>query len=105
MSVNIIPKCQSTDPADYITAEGFVMPCCWMGNQPFIKEYFKLFADCLDEMSIHSRTLKEITEDPRYQRIAETWKTQPLEVCQKMCSQQKKEQAQGQDRYVNIFTN
>lgn len=85
----IFPRCKSDFAQIYVSAEGYVMPCCWIGNQPLVASYFKIFEDCLTEMSVKNRPLDEITADPRWKRIEESWQTsRPFQTCEQMCGKQ-----------------
>lgn len=72
----------------YVTAEGYVLPCCWIGNEPDMKEYRKWHGDDLEEMSLKNRNLEDILKDPRYLRIEKSWeRAEPFAPCRWNCSQ------------------
>lgn len=82
----IFPRCKSDFAQVYVSADGYVMPCCWLGNQPLVKSYFELFKDCLSEMSVKNRPMDDILADPRWQRIEQSWKSAtPFIPCAQMC--------------------
>ena len=85
----------------YISAEGYVFPCCWLANQLY-PWYLKkrssqvwLFIDRLPEkeqsLNAKKRPLKDIVEDVFFQKsVPESWlgkdiKKDKLRVCAKTC--------------------
>ena len=85
----------------YISAEGYVFPCCWLANQLYpwyLKEregQIWRFIDSLPEkeqsLSLKMRSLKDIVEDTFFQSsVPESWrgkdiKKDRLQVCAKTC--------------------
>ena len=85
----------------YISAEGYVFPCCWLANQLYpwyLKEregQVWQFIDSLPQkeqsLSLKMRSLKDIVGDTFFQRsVPESWqgkdiKKDRLQVCAKTC--------------------
>jgi hypothetical protein len=105
MDNKIYPRCKFDSEQDYISADGYVMPCCWIGNLPHVESYFEIFKDCLEEMSVHHRSLKEIVADPRYLRIEQTWENEPFKPCRSHCGKPLEPNAKmlGKDKVRNVF--
>ena len=40
------------DSSLYISAEGYVLPCCWLGNRPDIYEVQRLYGDEFENLHI-----------------------------------------------------
>jgi hypothetical protein len=71
--MQIYPRCKLDWAQVYISAEGDVMPCCWIGTMPHLKKYLEFNADCLDKLNIKNRPLDEILKDPDFSRIEKSW--------------------------------
>lgn len=83
----IYPRCKGDIRQTYISVDGYVMPCCWMGNAHFFQAYKELHGDELEEMSVFRRDLNEILADPHFKKIEESWNgPQPFRPCQFFCS-------------------
>lgn len=81
----IYPRCK-LDMAIYVSAQGFVMPCCWLGNQPYFKEFLNFHKDVLEDVNINNHSLEEIVASEAFQRIEKTWDgPSPYVACQKNC--------------------
>jgi MoaA/NifB/PqqE/SkfB family radical SAM enzyme len=86
----------------YISAEGVVQPCCWVGSQMYLWNYlpkqsqvYKLINKIgIKNISIHNKTLKEIIESDYFQKvIPESWTKSScydgkLQVCSMTCSKE-----------------
>lgn len=77
-------KCLNGNREINVTIEGHVYPCGWFntGYQKnlFVKKY-------QDRMSIHTRSIKEILEDPMWAELVGTFTSGPLPVCRVKCQQ------------------
>lgn len=97
----IHPRCKSDMFQVYISADGIVMPCCWIGNAQFVGQYRKLHQNNLEKLSVEHRELDEILADPIFKSIEKTWETDsPLPVCQLHCGKKvetHEEERQGAD--------
>ena len=86
--MKIFPRCKSDWSQIYISAEGYVMPCCWIGNMPHLNDYFKFYAESLDRLSVKNYSLEQIISDPIYLQIEKSW-ANPQEAfnpCKVFCS-------------------
>jgi len=64
-------KCHAIDDKSlYVTAKGEIFPCCWIGNRAY---------------SVDSE-LQEILDSPNYQKLTDSWSTEPYYICCDNCS-------------------
>lgn len=103
----IYPRCKMDQRQIYISADGLVMPCCWIGNEPSLSDYQEFHRAHLDSLKITNRPLDEILSDDNYQRVERSWSTDlPFPSCEKYCSRQMEESSlqnfQGKNRKVKI---
>lgn len=103
----IYPRCKMDQRQIYISADGLVIPCCWIGNEPSLSEYQEYHQSHLEKLHITNRPLDDILTDPNYQRVEESWNTNsPFPVCTKHCSQPVEDSSlqnfQGKNRKVKI---
>ena len=103
----IFPRCRGDVVQDYVSVEGYLMPCCWLSDTHHIDEYYSLFADCLDEMSVNRRPLSEILADPRLRRFDESWASAtPLKACRHFCGKPLEldhHELRGRDKMGDVF--
>jgi len=75
-------KCLNGNREINVSVEGLVYPCGWFntGYQQnlFVKKY-------RDRINIHTRSLKEILEDPCWEELIGTFASGPLPVCRVKC--------------------
>src|SRR3954469_26069664 len=82
----IYPVCRAHMHQIYITTEGYVVPCCWLGNEPMMSAYREFHAGYIEELSIKNRELDEILDDPRYLRLEQSWESgAPFKYCSELC--------------------
>ena len=103
----IYPRCKADMFQVYVSAEALVIPCCWIGNEPHMREYRQLHSGYLQEFSIANRDIDEILEDPRYAKVEQSWDSNhPFNVCQRFCSTpletKKQGKLQGRNRRMDI---
>ncbi len=86
--MTIYPRCKSDMYQVYVSADGVVMPCCWIGNEPYMTQYREFLGADLQRLSVLDRPLDEVLKDPVFQRVNESWATEnPFSVCSRFCSQ------------------
>lgn len=72
----------------YITSNGIVTPCCWLGidelphHNPNRIDYLTRIGKFY---SLHENTLQEIFDSKVFDKIEETWTNKPLNECSKQC--------------------
>jgi hypothetical protein len=86
--MKVYPRCKRDWAQTYVSAEGYVMPCCWVGNAPDFKEYLDLYSDVLESLSVNNRPLSEILKDPIFRRIEQSWSSSEniFKPCLRYCS-------------------
>ena len=88
MKTRIFPRCKIDVLQDFVSADGYVMPCCWVADAPSMPDYLEMYKDCLPEMSTLNRPMDDIMADPRYLRVEQSWgSAQPFPTCVRQCGQ------------------
>ena len=83
----IYPRCKADMNQIYVTAEGYITPCCWIGNEPEMTEYKHFHHGYFENLSLKNRDLEEILTDSNFLKIEKSWTTDtPYPICKKMCS-------------------
>lgn len=86
--MSIYPRCKADFSQVYVTVEGDVLPCSWIGNGRDLVNYRKFMGETLKDLNLKTRKLAEITADPKFKTIENTWQTsQPFGTCAMMCSE------------------
>ena len=91
----------------YISADGIVMPCCWIGNVPFVNDYFDFHADNIDLLSLDHHDFDTIIKSNQFKSISETWDTDnPFKACLKFCHASKIDDStvemQGNNQMIGV---
>jgi hypothetical protein len=77
-----------TDKSIYINSQGVVIPCCWLDTH-FMYPNHKSKIDILDRnikfLSLVEYSLSDIFESGIFDKISDSWKSNPLEECSKQC--------------------
>jgi|TARA_B100000686_G_scaffold170635_1_gene177836 hypothetical protein len=69
------------DSSLYISAEGYVLPCCWLGNRPDIYEVQRLYGDEFE--NLHISKFKNAVDN--FKKISDTWENKSFEPCVNYC--------------------
>lgn len=76
----------------FITAEGLLLPCCWMGAQArhrmpdaATEEIASILRDHRDVLDLRQRPITDILNDPEYNRLLEPT-LHSFDVCDRTCS-------------------
>ena len=81
-------KCKVKFGSLYVTSNGVVTPCCWLGidelphHNPSRIDYLTRIGKFY---SLKENTLQEIFDSKVFDRIEETWSSDPLKECSKQC--------------------
>jgi MoaA/NifB/PqqE/SkfB family radical SAM enzyme len=75
-------KCLRWDKELFINVEGLVFPCPWFNSGYQANDFVQKYQD---RMSIKTRTLEEILNDPMWEEHVVRLQTMPLEVCKLKC--------------------
>lgn len=82
-------ECKVKNGSLYITSNGIVTPCCWLGIDE-IPHHNPSRIDYLDKIgefrSLHNQSLADIFNSGIFDKISNTWDNEPLLECKKQCS-------------------
>lgn len=87
----IAPKCVDKKEI-YVSAEGFVFPCCWTHGQMYKWYLPKESAEIWDHINAHEidakkTSIKEVVDGGFFKSISDTWdKENKLKVCSMKCN-------------------
>lgn len=81
-------SCKVKNGSLYVTANGIVTPCCWLGIDE-LPHHNPSRIDYLDKIgkfySLQENTLQEIFDSGVFNKISSTWESDPLLECNKQC--------------------
>jgi hypothetical protein len=85
----IYPRCKSDHDQIYVNAEGILLPCCWIGNEPHLEEYKKFLGNELySGCDLGKVDFSTALNGPAQKKLENSWSsTQPFSACQLYCSQ------------------
>ena len=86
-------KCKAEEKSEiYISAEGFVFPCCWLAGQPYkwwrstkegdVHDMIQNY----DLINIKKTPLRDIVEGGFFKRVQESWSGKRLGTCSLKCN-------------------
>ena len=73
----------------FITAHGFITPCCWMGTDRSLKEGASSFSQGLDPEihSIYSQdSITDILNSQYFSQLQSAWNNRSYVTCNEKCS-------------------
>lgn len=87
--VNPEIKCKAKNQKQfYISSDGHISPCCWL-DFSWILPKQDTRIDYMDKIgqlpNLNNSSLKDIFESGYFDKIAETWNSDPLKECSKQC--------------------
>ncbi len=84
----IYPRCKADHDQIYVNAEGYLLPCCWIGNQPHLEEYQKFLGDELyAACDLKKVDFAKAVSGPAQKKLEDSWNSaQPFSACQEFCS-------------------
>jgi MoaA/NifB/PqqE/SkfB family radical SAM enzyme len=98
--VNEIPSCRAKNSNTiYISAQGYLYPCCWVGNQKIVShlilhnEHEKLLNSCnltIENLNLRKHTVSEILEFGYFKKIEENLNPDSdvkLKKCREICTE------------------
>lgn len=89
--INIQPgeiNCKVKFGSMYVTSNGIVTPCCWLGidELPFHNPSRIDYLDKIGKFySLYEHSLKEIFDSNVFNKVSDTWDSDPLLECKKQC--------------------
>jgi len=75
-------RCANAEKEMFINVEGYVFPCPWFNSGYLENDFFEKHKD---KLSIRTRTLIEILDDPLWDEMYTRFATMPLEICKMKC--------------------
>ena len=75
-------RCANYEKEMFINVEGYVFPCPWFNSGYLENDFFEKYKD---KLSIKTRTLTEILDDPLWNEMYTRFETMPLEICKMKC--------------------
>jgi MoaA/NifB/PqqE/SkfB family radical SAM enzyme len=83
----IYPRCRQDRHEIYIDSEGYVFPCCWLGNFPDRLDYFEFHKNMTELINIKNHSMNEILQSDTFKSIEQSWTSPtPFSGCIKFCS-------------------
>jgi hypothetical protein len=79
------PRCLTNLAKTYLSANGYVLPCCWLGNRPDIYELEKFLEE--DFKQLHISNFKY--PNTAWDKIKQSWKTESFFPCVQHCKEYK----------------
>ena len=75
-------RCANWTKEMFINVDGLVFPCPWFNSGYLENDFVDKYRD---QLSIKTRTLKEILEDPLWDELLTRFEIAPLEICKLKC--------------------
>ena len=75
-------RCANWTKEMFINVDGLVFPCPWFNSGYLENDFVEKYRD---RLSIKTRTLKEILEDPLWDELLTRFEIAPLEICKLKC--------------------
>ena len=104
----IEPRCRKDMKQIYVSAEGYVLPCCWIGNEPYITTFKEYLSGQISSLSLKHHKLSEILHSPTYRKVENSWNTDhPFSVCDHFCGAKRRpttesDEMQGTNKTATI---
>jgi MoaA/NifB/PqqE/SkfB family radical SAM enzyme len=75
-------RCMNGDKEMFITVDGLAFPCPWFNSGYMYNDFVEKHRD---QISIKTRTLKEILQDPLWEELYTRFEVAPLDICKLKC--------------------
>ena len=75
-------RCINGDKEMFINVDGLVFPCPWFNSGYMYNDFVEKYKD---QLSIKTRTLKEILADPLWEELYTRFEIAPLDICKLKC--------------------
>jgi MoaA/NifB/PqqE/SkfB family radical SAM enzyme len=75
-------KCMNDEKEMFINVDGLVFPCPWFNSGYIYNDFVEKYRD---QISIKTRTLKEILADPLWEELYTRFEIAPLDICKLKC--------------------
>lgn len=98
----IYPRCEN-GAADYINAECYFFPCCWIASYHNLKKLKAFLGDDYELLDTKKYTVDAIKSSNAIQKIKNSWTSDtPFIVCEKICHKEKLTNVNSQSKHYNI---
>ena len=71
--------------SDYMSAQGFYFPCCWIANEPYINKVKEFLGPLYSQLDTRKYFLDEIKNSQAIKKIEESWNDEES-ICSIFCS-------------------
>lgn len=83
----VYPRCRLGRIEPYVTADGYYMPCCWIGNHPKLGMLREFLGGDFEMLHLGGRTRSEVEASTAMSRIEESWEDGGLQPCVDFCGE------------------
>lgn len=81
----IEPRCTAGITETFISAEGYLYPCCWIANQPHLDSLREMLGDRYGTLELNGRRIAEVVDDKGFKAIEASWEDGSFYPCVKFC--------------------
>lgn len=98
----IYPRCEN-GTSEYVNAEGYYFPCCWIASYANLKKLKNFLGDDYALLDAKKYNIKYIKSNNAIQKIKNSWNSDtPFSVCERICSKKKTTNINSQSQHYNI---
>lgn len=72
---------------EYISADGFYAPCCWIGNHPKLSALRDFLGDRWSDLDVKANGIDSVRCSPAVQMIESSWEQGTLQPCVDFCGE------------------
>jgi len=83
----VFPRCKSDQIFPYISVDGYYFPCCWIANEPYIKDVKSFLGNSFETMDVKKHSIDEIKTGAGWNKLEESWDQGQCWSCTRFCSQ------------------
>jgi len=83
----VFPRCKSPQIPPYLSVDGHFFPCCWIANEPYIKDVKSFLGDSFDTMDVKQHSIAEIKTGAGWNKLEASWDQGLCWPCTRFCSQ------------------
>lgn len=83
----VYPRCRLGRIEPYVTADGYYMPCCWIGNHPKLGMLRDFLGDDFEMLNLRGRSRDDVDVCRAMRRIEESWEEGSLQPCVDFCGE------------------
>jgi len=83
----VFPRCKADQILPYLSADGYFFPCCWIANEPYIKDVKSFLGDSFATMDVKAHTIAEIKAGAGWNKLEASWEQGLCWSCTRFCNQ------------------